>query len=88
MKANQIHVGSLYRAKVSGRVVTVRVDAIRDQTRWSTRASYTGYRATETRLVYDVTNLSTGRRCTFRSAAKFRSAVSQAAPPLPAREGQ
>ena len=64
MKAKDIVVGGKYVAKVSGKLVTVRVDAIR------TRQSGFGQRpATD---VYDVTNLTTGRKTTFRSAAKFR----------------
>jgi len=65
MKKQDIKVGGLYKAKVSGKVVTVRVDRIKDQT------SFNGKAATS----YDVTNLSTGRKTTFRSAMKFRSAV-------------
>lgn len=62
MKANEIKVGGVYVARVSGRLTEVRVDAIREN-------------AFGQRLVYDVTNLATGRRTTFRSAAKFRSEV-------------
>ena len=62
MKANQIEVGQIYMAKVSGKVVPVRVDDIYDQCsiagRWTKN--------------FDVTNLATGRKLTFRSAAKFR----------------
>lgn len=65
MKAKEIKVGGHYRAKISGRVVTVRVDAIRHPI--LVRAG----RDSET-TVYDVTNLSTGRKTTFRSAMKFR----------------
>lgn len=58
MKAKEIKVDTLYRAKVNGKLVTVRVEAIR-------RMARTTY--------YDVTNLTTGRRTSFRSAMKFRS---------------
>ena len=63
MKKAEIRVGGHYRAKVSGTITTVRVDTIRE------RAGYSGKNQT----VYDVTNLKTGRKTTFRSAAKFRS---------------
>lgn len=67
MKANEIKVGCLYTAKVSGKMTTVRVDAVREtyafgRTEWDSNA----------RKCYDVTNLATGRKTTFRSAAKFR----------------
>lgn len=66
MKKSEIQIGSIYIAKVSGKLTRVRVDAIRDycapvfgkEGRWEKR--------------YDVTNLATGRKTTFRSAAKFR----------------
>lgn len=61
MKKSEIRVGGLYRAKVSGRIVTVRVDAIRESEKFAIGVWH----------LYDVTNLSTGRRTTFRSAAKF-----------------
>jgi hypothetical protein len=62
MKTKDIQIGGRYVAKMSGRETVVRVDAIRDRLafggRWTT--------------VFDVTNLSTRRRTTFRSAARFR----------------
>ena len=61
MKAKDIVVGGKYVAKVSGRLTTVRVDDIR-----------LGYRDNR---VYHVTNLTTGRKTIFRSAAKFRHAA-------------
>ncbi len=66
MKKADIKVGGLYRAKVNGRVVTVRVDEIREVDP-GTYPYGKGYQHR-----YDVINLSTGRRTTFRSAAKFR----------------
>ncbi len=66
MKAKEIIVGAKYVARISGRLVTVRVDAIRD---WESSLRSGGHGKT----LYDVTNLSTGRKTTFRSAAKFRS---------------
>lgn len=62
MKSSEIQKGKRYTAKVSGKLTTVRVDEIRERTTWSGKWS----------TVYDVTNLSTGRKTTFRSAARFR----------------
>lgn len=67
MKKSEIKVGGHYRAKVNDKVVTVRVDAVRDG--GSDRVG--GSRMAR----YDVTNLSTGRKTTFRSAMKFLSEV-------------
>ncbi len=58
MKANEIKKGGHYIARISGNIVKVRVDEIRE-----TPAH---------RTVYDVTNFDTGRCTTFKSAAKFR----------------
>ncbi len=66
MKKSEIKVGGKYLAKVSGKLTTVRVDAIRE------RAYMSGG---QSQHYYDVTNLATGRQTTFRSAAKFRSEV-------------
>ena len=62
MKKADIKVGGHYRAKVNGRLTTVRVDAISDSS-WAA----TGHGS----VSYDVTNLTTGRQTTFRSAQKF-----------------
>jgi len=62
VKKSEIVVGGLYKARVSTRIVTVRVDRIANQTKWSGRACTT----------YFVTNLATGREVTFRSAGRFR----------------
>jgi len=64
MKKSEIKVGSLYFAKVSNKIVTVRVDEISKQLADKYRPG--GWR-------YDVTNLVTNRKITFKSAAKFRS---------------
>lgn len=69
MKKTEIRIGGLYTARVSGKFVTVRVDAIRQ--------CYVGYNSATEQTRYDVTNLTTGRTTTFRSAAKFRSEVSK-----------
>jgi len=69
MKKNEIKEGSHYVAKVSGKLTTVRVDKIR------VASSYGAAMTAVT--VYDVTNLSTKRKTTFRSAQKFRSEARQ-----------
>lgn len=74
MKANEIQVGRKYRAKVGGNLTTVRVDAIREVSR-GRRNNYSGRYEYSNKVVYDVTNLTTGRRTTFQSAAKFRCTV-------------
>lgn len=66
MKASEITVGSKYTAKVSGKLTTVRVDRIESTTRFGKAAT-----------AYHVTNLTTGRRTTFRSASKFRACASK-----------
>ena len=71
MKKAEIKVGGMYLAKVSGMVTTVRVDKIRQSPN-----GRTGEFAREI-TVYDVTNVKTGRSTTFRSAAKFRIAVTK-----------
>jgi hypothetical protein len=73
MRKNEIKVGGHYRAKVSDKIVTVRVDAIREDG----MHLKAGGRSTISGTRYDVTNLSTGRKTTFRSAVKFRSPVIQ-----------
>lgn len=69
MKKSEIRVGGVYLAKVSDKITRVRVDAIRES--WHPVYSIC-------KMYYDVTNLTTGRKTTFRSAAKFRSEVKQA----------
>lgn len=66
MKKSEIEVGGHYRARVSGNLVTVRVDKIVET------SDYKGRNIT----LYGVTNLTTKRRLTFRSAAKFRAKAS------------
>ena len=63
MKKSEIEIGGMYVARVSSKFTTVRVDAIRE--------SFAINKDTG-RIVYDVTNLTTGRKLTFRSAGKFR----------------
>lgn len=75
MKANEIMKGGKYIAKVSGVLTTVRVDEIREVGR-SRMNNYSGRLEYTDKVVYDVTNLATGRRTTFKSAAKFRRAAS------------
>ncbi len=72
MKKSEIRVGGHYTAKISNRIVTVRVDKISEVDGW--RGAVSGRRI-KAETHYHVTNLSTGRKTTFRSAAKFRSEV-------------
>lgn len=66
MKKAEIKVGGLYTARVNGKHVTVRVDAIRD---------VVGITGGHGSTHYNVTNMTTSRTTVFRSAAKFRSEV-------------
>ena len=65
MKAKDIVVGMKVFMKVSGNVVPVRVDSIREVSNYKGRSS----------TVYACTNLKTGRPCSARSASKFRGPV-------------
>lgn len=66
MKASEIRVGGIYVAKVAGKLTKVRVDEI--------KTIYNDYPKRDEKRYY-VTNLATGRKTTFRSAAKFRSEI-------------
>lgn len=73
MKKSEIEVGGVYEARISGNVVRVRVDEIRQ--RMYGRFVRNVYKRYHDRTLFDVTNLKTGRKATFRSAAKFRSKI-------------
>jgi len=62
MKIADVNIGQRYIAKVSGTLTTVRVLAIREA--WTASGN--------SRQVIDVVNERTGRRLTFRSAARLR----------------
>lgn len=62
MKIADVQVGGRYIAKVSGVLTTVRVLAMRET------SAFNG----PSRSVIDVVNERTGRRTTFRSAARLR----------------
>lgn len=70
MKQSEIKVGGIYVAKVNGKLTRVRVDSIRKQgeVRW-----FGGRASGRSSDAYGVTNLATGRKTVFRSAAKFRA---------------
>lgn len=74
MKKAEIKTGGRYLMKVSGKVVPVRVDDIRETNNFKGRSI----------TVYHCTNTITGRKCTAHSAAKFRSEIK---PKLPASIG-
>ena len=66
MKAKDIKQGEVYHAKVSGKLVLVRVDKI-----YKRPDPFGG----KVKTRYGVTNLCTDRKITFRSAQRFRGAV-------------
>ena len=70
MKQSEIKVGGHYTAKVSGKIVTVRVDSIGETER--RKKDYWGKVTRRCTTHYNVTNLATGRELTFQSAQKFR----------------
>jgi len=73
MKISEINIGDRCMARVSGGLTVVRVLAIREA--WTARG--------DSRRVIDVVNERTGRRLTFRSAARLRR---HAGNPQPAKE--
>lgn len=75
MKKSEIKVGGVYATRVAGNHTTVRVDAMHEVTQHM-GCSYTGKSIDRDATVYDVTNLTTGRKLVFRSAAKFRRVAS------------
>jgi hypothetical protein len=70
MKKSEVKVGGYYTAKVSGRLTVVRVDAVRERPTY--RNPLTQTKVGRASLMYDVTNMTTGRHTTFHSASKFR----------------
>lgn len=76
MKAAEIEVGGKYVAKVSNKLVVVRVDGTRTVSKYI-RNNYSGQSVYSDSTVYDVTNTVTGRKTVFRSAAKFRKRVNE-----------
>ena len=73
MKAAEIKLGQHYLARVSGRLVTVRVDAVYDRERIVAGSGAYGRRESiRNTTCYRVTNTATGRTLEFHSAAKFR----------------
>ena len=77
MKKSEIKVGGLYTAKVSEKLVMVRVDEIvtSSNLKSKVRENVYGRKTLRDVTTYLVTNLSTGRQVTFRSAARFRKEV-------------
>ena len=63
MKKSEVKVGGHYTAKISGKLTTVRVDAVRSSKHGNIIDRW------------DVTNLTTGRKTTFRTAGRFRNEV-------------
>lgn len=69
MKLSEVQIGGRYTAKVSGRVVTVRVTQIKQvpPVSWSARSAW--------RTLIEAVNESTGRQITIRSPQRLRAAV-------------
>ena len=70
MKKHEIKVGGCYQMKVSGKVVPVKVENIREVTDYKGRS----------KTIYECTNTTTGRTCRAISAQKFRSEARQPSP--------
>ena len=75
MKAEDIIVGRYYRANVSGRQTTVRVESIGERNALGGHDGYSGRRKWVKKKCYNVVNLATGRECYFQTAAKFTRAI-------------
>lgn len=80
MKKNEIRVKGIYLAKVSGKLVPVRVDEITEREGRTHVPSQswippTRYKAS---IRYCVTNLVTNRKTVFRAATKFRKELTPA----------
>lgn len=87
MKKNEIRVGGVYVAKVSGKLTKVRVDSISEVEGF--RASHlSGMRSRRDSTSYSVTNLTTKRTTSFRSASKFRQEVKETAMPVPGQKSK
>ena len=67
MKANEIKIGGVYIAKVSGNLTQFRVDGIAEAATLYKGNGKWGYG-----VRYHATNLKTGQQTSFASAAKFR----------------
>lgn len=74
MLKKDIKVGGEYTATVSGQRVTVKVDSISIPKRYAGTGRATTH--------YQVTNLRTGNKLTFRSAARFQRAVAMKEVPV------
>lgn len=68
MKTNEIRIGGVYLAKVSGAVQRVRVDEIFEH--WTHRGN-----ASTSRYAWRCTNIATGRRIVVKSSQRFRAAA-------------
>lgn len=73
MKKNQIVVGGRYTARVSGKLVVIRVTDIKE---FDPHFNPNSYRQAVTKTRYYGTNESTGRTVIFRSASRFRYSTS------------
>lgn len=67
MKKNEVEVGGVYHARISGKFVHVRIDRIDSIDPMTLRG--------RSRTMYYATNLMTNRKITFQSATKLRGKV-------------
>lgn len=70
MKNSEVEVGVVYRAKVSGKMTDVRVDEINTSPARVVAGRYGSFKIRK-RFVISATNISTGRKVSFRSGAKL-----------------
>jgi hypothetical protein len=73
VKLSEVIQGGIYTARVSGRIVAVRVERIRDVSAWNYSRCGPGRNVVAKHI--DVVNLETGRRMTWRSAARLRAPI-------------
>jgi hypothetical protein len=78
MKSAEIQVGSVYLARVGGRVVPLRVTGTFEYSVYAPRRGFSGLRDTTTRTGWTCTNTTTGREIRVRSSQRFRGAVTPA----------
>ena len=71
MKASEILVGKFYQAKHDKKIITVRVDAIKEQGSHNLTKFFAGV----THPVFYVTNMATRQRLKFRTSSRFLAAV-------------
>lgn len=84
MKGKEIVKGGLYTAKVSGKIVTLRVDEIGVRyvtARGRAALGALGYQVRSERTAWMCTNTATGRHVVVESAQRFRTFAGHAGAP-------